>query len=473
MIDAKQSVDGLSRNYDVLVIGAGNAALCAAITARHNGARVLVLEWAPRELRGGNSRHTRNIRYAHQEATEYVTGPYTVDEYWDDLLRVTAGRTNEELARMVLERSEKVPEWMMEQGVRFQQPLTGTLGLARTNAFFFGGGKAMMNSLYAKAGELGVDIVYDAEVTDLQIDNGRCTGADVSIDGDTHQVSTRTFIVASGGFEANIEWLKEGWGEAAENFLIRGTPYNKGGLLRILLDNGARQIADADQCHAVPIDARSPKFDGGIATRVDCVIYSIMVNRHGARFYDEGEDIWPKRYAIWGRLVGQQPDQIAYAIIDSKVPGLFMPTIFPAIEAGTIRELADKLELDADALEKTVKDFNAGVQPGDFDATQPDGCHTEGVTPEKTNWARKIDTPPFYSYPLRPGITFTYLGVEVDEKARVLFGSRKKPADNIFAAGEVMVGNILGQGYVGGLGLLIGNVFGRIAGEEAARRAVN
>jgi len=473
MSDAKQSVAGLSRNYDVLVIGAGNAALCAAITARHNGARVLVLEWAPRELRGGNSRHTRNIRYAHEAATEYVTGPYTVDEYWDDLLRVTAGRTNEELARMVLEQSMKVPEWMMEQGVRFQQPLTGTIGLARTNAFFFGGGKAMMNSLFAKAEELGVDIVYDAEVTDLQIDNGRCIGADVSIDGETHQLSARTFIVASGGFEANIEWLKEGWGEAAENFLIRGTPYNKGGLLRILLDNGARQIADADQCHAVPIDARAPKFDGGIATRVDCVIYSIMVNRHGARFYDEGEDIWPKRYAIWGRLVGQQPDQIAYAIIDSKVPGLFMPTIFPAIEAVTIRELAAKLKLDADALEKTVKDFNAGVQPGDFDATQPDGCHTEGVTPEKTNWARKIDTPPFYGYPLRPGITFTYLGVEVDEKARVLFGTQKKPADNIFAAGEVMVGNILGQGYVGGLGLLIGNVFGRIAGEEAARRAVN
>ena len=473
MSDAKQSVAGLSRNYDVLVIGAGNAALCAAITARHNGARVLVLEWAPRELRGGNSRHTRNIRYAHEVATEYVTGPYTVEEYWDDLLRVTAGRTNEALARMVLERSVKVPEWMMEQGVRFQQPLTGTIGLARTNAFFFGGGKAMMNTLFARAEELGVDIAYDAEVTGLQIEDGRCTGADVSIDGEAHQVSARTFIVASGGFEANIEWLKEGWGEAAENFLIRGTPYNKGRLLRVLLDNGARQIADADQCHAVPIDARSPKFDGGIATRVDCVIYSIMVNKNGVRFYDEGEDTWPKRYAIWGRLVGQQPDQIAYAIIDSKIPGLFMPTIFPAIEAGTIPELAEKLELDAGALEKTVNDFNAGVQPGDFDATQLDGCHTKGVKPEKTNWAQKIDTPPFYGYPLRPGITFTYLGVEVDEKARVLFGAEKIPADNIFAAGEVMVGNILGQGYVGGLGLLIGNVFGRIAGEEAARRAVN
>jgi tricarballylate dehydrogenase len=467
-------VTEISGQYNVLVIGAGNAALCAAITARANGARVLILEWAPKEFRGGNSRHTRNIRYAHRTATEYVTGPYTVEEYWEDLLRVTAGRTNEELARMVLEQSEKVPEWMMEQGVRFQKPLTGTLGLARTNAFFFGGGKAMMNSFFAKAEEMGVDIVYDAEVTDLDIEDGRCTAATVKIgDGKPQKISARSFVVASGGFEANIEWLKEGWGEAAENFLVRGTPYNTGVLLQVLLDKGAQPIADADQCHAVPIDARSPKFDGGICTRVDCVIYSIVVNKHGLRFYDEGEDIWPKRYAIWGRLVGQQPDQIAYAIIDSKSQGLFMPTVFPAIEAPSIRELAEKLELDAYTLEKTVNDFNEGVQPGAFDPTQPDDCHTKGVRPAKTNWARKLDTPPYYGYPLRPGITFTYLGVQVDKKARVLLGAQKKPADNIFAAGEVMVGNILGQGYTGGLGLLIGNVFGRIAGEEAARRATN
>ncbi len=463
----------LSQPFDVLVIGAGNAALCAAITASQEGARVLIIEWAPREFRGGNSRHTRNIRYAHAEATDYVTGPYSVDEYWEDLLRVTAGRTNEALARMVLEMSERVPEWMMRQGVRFQPPLTGTLGLARTNAFFFGGGKTMMNALFAKTEELGAEILYDAQVTGLEIEGGCCKSVSVSVDGETHRVSARAIVVASGGFEANIEWLKEGWGEAAENFLIRGTPYNTGGPLRILLDNGARPVSDADQCHAVPIDARSPKFDGGIATRVDCVIYSIVVNKNAVRFHDEGEDIWPKRYAIWGRLVARQPGQIAYAIIDAKSQGLFMPTIYPAIEADTIRELAEKLELDADVLGKTVKDFNAGVQPGEFDAAQPDGCHTQGVDPPKTNWARKLDTPPYYGYPLRPGITFTYLGVEVDETARVLFGARKKPADNIFAAGELMAGNILGQGYVGGLGLLIGNVFGRIAGEEAARRAAN
>ena len=162
----------LSRSYDVVVIGAGNAALCAAITAREEGARVLVLESAPREFRGGNSRHTRNIRYAHDGPTDYVTGPYPVEEYWDDLMRVTAGKTNETLARMVLERSPKVPEWMMSQGVRFQQALTGTLGLSRTNAFFFGGGKGMMNAYFARAEKLGVDILYEAEVTGLTLDDG-------------------------------------------------------------------------------------------------------------------------------------------------------------------------------------------------------------------------------------------------------------------------------------------------------------
>lgn len=463
----------LPLNCDVLVIGAGNAALCAAISAAEGGARVVVLEAAPKEFRGGNSRHIRNVRYAHDAATDYVTGPYPVEEYYEDLMRVTGGKTNPELARMVLEASKGVPDWMERQGARFQKPLTGTLGLGRTNAFVLGGGKAMMNAFFARAEELGVTVLYEAEVTDLTMDDARASGATVRMGGKERKISARAVVVAAGGFEANIEWLKEGWGDAAENFLVRGTPFNKGRLLRVLLDHGAQPVSEADQCHAVPIDARSPKFDGGIATRVDCVIYSIVVNKHAERFYDEGEDIWPRRYAIWGRLVGQQPDQIAYAIIDSKIQGLFMPTIFPAIEADTIEELANKMELDPVGLKKTVSDYNKAVRPGEFDPSQPDGCRTRGVTPEKTNWAQKLDSPPFYGYPLRPGITFTYLGVAVDEKARVLFGPDKKPADNIFAAGEVMAGNIMGQGYAGGLGLLVGNVFGRIAGEEAARRAIN
>ena len=462
----------LSQSFDVLVIGAGNAALCAAITARRAGAGVLILESAPRDFRGGNSRHTRNIRYAHKAATDYVTGPYPEQEYWDDLLRVTGGKTNEELARLVIEGSTHAVDWMMAQGVRFQPPLSGTLGLGRTNAFFLGGGKAMMNAYFATAEALGVEILYEAEVTDLVLKDGQFTTAKVACDGEVEEVKAKAVVIASGGFESNFAWLKEGWGDIAENFLIRGTRYNMGRMLRVLLDNGARQVSEPDQCHAVAIDGRAPKYDGGICTRVDCVIYSIVVNQNGERFYDEGEDVWPKRYAIWGRLIAKQPGQIAYAIIDSKAQGLFMPTVFPPVEAQSISELATKLDLDPVKLADTVSKFNAAVRPGAFDAAELDGLATGGLEPPKTNWARKIDTPPFYGYPLRPGITFTYLGVEVDKQAKVIFADGR-PAENVFAAGEIVAGNVLGQGYVGGIGLAIGHVFGRIAGEEAARRAIN
>ena len=189
----------------------------------------------------------------------------------------------------------------------------------------------------------------------------------------------KALVAAAGGFEANIEWLKQYWGEAADNFLIRGTPYNRGDVLRMLLDAGVMPVGDPTQCHAVAIDARAPKFDGGIATRLDSVVFGIMVNRDAQRFYDEGEDTWPKRYAIWGRLIAQQPGQIAYSIIDAKSIHMFMPSIFPAITAPTIAELAGKLSLDPAALEKTVDDFNAAVRPGTFDHTVLDDCRTEGL----------------------------------------------------------------------------------------------
>jgi tricarballylate dehydrogenase len=282
----------------------------------------------------------------------------------------------------------------------------------------------------------------------------------------------RAVVASSGGFQGNIEWLRESWGEAAGNFLIRGTPYAKGTVLRNLLDQGVQPVGDPTQCHAVAIDARAPKFDGGIVTRLDCVPFSIVVDRSGERFYDEGEDVWPKRYAIWGRLVAQRPDQIAYSIIDSKAERLFMPSVFPAIRADSIAELATKLGLDPAALERTVAAFNAAVQPGDFNSSKLDNCHTEGLTPPKTNWARRIDTPPFIGYPLRPGITFTYLGVRVNEHAQVLM-QNGTPVTNLWASGEIMAGNILGRGYLAGFGMAIGTVFGRIAGREAARYVHN
>jgi tricarballylate dehydrogenase len=462
----------LTRKYDVLVVGGGNAALCAAIAARRAGASVLVLEGAPKFYRGGNTRHTRNMRCAHDAATETLSGPYGEDEFFDDLLRVTQGQTDEALARFMIAQSREILEWIPEQGVRFQPSLGGTLSLGRTNSFFLGGGRAMLNALYLTAERLGVEIEYDAEVVDLEIEAGVFLSATVARGAERVAVRAATLVAAAGGFEANIEWLKQYWGDAADNFLIRGTPYNRGTVLKMLLDRGVAEVGDPTQCHAVAIDARAPKFDGGIITRLDCVVFGIVVNKRAQRFYDEGEDIWPKRYAIWGRLVAAQPDQIAYIVFDAKSLRLFMPSLYPPVQAGSIRELASKLGLDPEALAATVDGFNAAVRPGTFDDKILDDCRTEGLDPPKSHWARRIETAPFYAYPVRPGITFTYLGTRVNKDARMLMKDGR-PAQNMFAAGEIMAGNVLGRGYAAGIGMTIGSVFGRVAGREAAANARN
>ena len=452
---------------DVLIAGGGNAALCSALSAAEAGCRVVVLESAPPEMRGGNSRHTRNLRCMHDGPTRLLSGSYSEDEYFEDLLRVTAGKTQPELARMTIQESAGCVAWMMARGVRFQPPLSGTLHLDRTNAFFLGGGKALLNSYYSTAEKRGIRVFYQAEVTDLEIRDGRFQAAQCIIHGQPRRIPARALVAASGGFESNLAWLKEIWGPAADNFVIRGTPFNKGRLLRALLDRGAEPAGDAAQCHAVAIDARAPKFDGGIVTRLDCLPLGIVVNKFGERFYDEGEDLWPKRYAIWGRLLAAQPDQIGYSIIDAKCAGLFMPSVFPPVRADHIGELAARLGLPADALSATVARFNEAVIPGHFDFAKLDDCRTRGLAPEKTHWAQRLDTPPFLAYPLRPGITFTYFGVKVNQRAQILW-KNGEAAENLFAAGEIMGGNILGQGYLGGLGMTIGTVFGRIAGQEAA-----
>lgn len=462
----------LDARYDVLVVGGGNAALCAAIAARREGASVLVVEKADRFGRGGNTRHTRNMRCAHDAATEILTGPYTEEEFWEDLLRVTGGQTDEELARLMIHESKDMLVWIAEQGVRWQPSLGGTLSLGRTNSFFLGGGRAMLNALYATAERLGVAIVYEAEAVDFDIRDGAFLSARIAHKGRVHDVKASTFVAASGGFESNIDWLKQSWGERAGNFLIRGTRNNTGTVLRLLMDKGVATIGDPTQCHAVAIDARAPKFDGGIITRLDCVVFGIVVNREAQRFYDEGEDIWPKRYAIWGRLVADQPGQIAYIVFDSKSLEMFMPSLYPPISAESPEALAHKLELDPAALRATLDAFNAAVVPGTFDHTLLDDCRTEGLTPPKSHWARPIDAPPYYAYPVRPGITFTYLATKVNRDARMLMQDGR-PSANMFAAGEIMAGNVLGKGYAAGIGMTIGSVFGRIAGTKAANHARN
>jgi tricarballylate dehydrogenase len=308
-------------------------------------------------------------------------------------------------------------------------------------------------------------------VEDLVIREGTFTSAVVKTPTGTQEIRARAVVVSAGGFEANVPWLKQYWGDAADNFIIRGTPYNLGRMLEVLLERGAETIGNPREFHAVALDARAPKFDGGIVTRLDSVPFGIAVNQAGDRFYDEGEDFWPKRYAIWGGLIARQPDQVAYSLVDSKMIDKFMPSVYRPYEAATLEGLATNLGLDPAKVRATVDTFNRSIKPGGtFDPGTLDTCETEGLTPPKSLWAVSIDTPPFYGYPLRPGITFTYLGVKVDHRANVHMQDGR-PSTNIFAAGEVMAGNILGRGYLAGFGLTIGTVFGRIAGREAARHA--
>ena len=455
-----------SQRADVVVIGGGNAALCAAISARRAGAQVTVLERAPREWRGGNSKYTRNLRCVHDD-DPIMEGRYTEDELASDLQAVTGHGSDPELTALCIARSRDAPAFLSSAGALWQPALRGTLHLGRTNRFFLGGGKALLNMLYRTAERLGVKVAYEHTVRELEFDGETCTALDVEQPQGHLRIQPRAVVVASGGFEANLEWLREYWGPAADNFFLRGARQNDGVVLRQLLDGGADARGNPRGFHAIAVDARGPRFEGGIVTRVDSVPFSLMVNVRGERFYDEGEDLWPKRYATWGRLIAEEPDQIAYSIFDRRVGTQFMSTAMRPFEADTLDGIARRIEVPPERLAETVAAYNAAVRVGTYDPTRLDDCHTEGIEPPKSHWALPVDSPPFRAYPLRPGITFTYLGVGIDATARV---QRHDGGafSNVFAAGEVMAGNILLQGYLAGFGMTIGTVFGQIAGREAA-----
>ncbi len=439
--------------------------------AREAGASVLLLEASPRAWRGGNTQHTRNLRCMHDTPQDVLIGSYPEEAYWQDLLGVTEGQTDERLARLVIRASSTFRPWMHKHGVRFQPPLSGALQLANTNAFFLGGGKALINAYYRSAEAMGVQIRYDMPVDALELNDGHFVAA---LCGDK-RIAARACVLAAGGFESNRQWLREVYGQdangewPADNFLIRGTRFNQGVLLKFMINAGADTVGDPSQSHCVAIDARAPRYDGGIATRVDCISLGVVLNQNAERFGDEGEDFWPKRYALWGHLVGQQPSQLGYAVIDAKAVGKFIPPMFPGVEAASLAGLARALELPEARFLHTLNMYNAACRPGTFDHTLLDDCHTVGLFPPKTHWALPIDTPPFFGYVLRPGVTFTYLGLKVDSAAAVHFGGQ--PSDNLFVAGEMMAGNILGLGYTAGIGMSIGTVFGRIAGTKAAHAA--
>jgi tricarballylate dehydrogenase len=327
-----------------------------------------------------------------------------------------------------------------------------------------------MNVYYALAERLGVDVAYDTSVTALTLDDDRCTAVSLSSTTAQETVSAQAFVAATGGFEANFDWLREYWGDRVDSYAVRGSAYNDGSLLRHLLDLGAEPRGNPRGHHAIAVDARSPRYDGGIVTRVDSIPFSIVVNRDGRRFADEGEDLWPMRYATWGELIGEQPGQKVFSIFDSKVVGTFISGAYTPVVADTIPELAKMVGLPEEQVSQTVAEYNDAVTDGHYDPRARDGCGTVDLDPPKSNWALPIDAPPFYCFPLIPGITFTYLALAVDTTARVL-RKREGPLENVFAAGEIMAGNILLRGYLAGIGMTIGSVFGIVAGREAAALA--
>ena len=362
-----------------------------------------------------------------------------------------------------------MPYWMEKHGVRFKPEIRGTLDLSRTNAFFLGGGKALMDTYYERAEKLGVRIMYDAKVTGIELKGNRCSRIEAIINGTASEMVPENCILASGGFESNRKWLEEIWGAGSRNFRIRGTSYNMGEPLRSMISQGAVIVGDSRGGHIIAVDERAPEFDGGIVTRIDAIPKGIVVDKNCRRFYDEGEDIWPKRYAIWGKLVAEQEDQIAYVITDSIARGRYMPTAFPPYVGSDIKSIADKIGLNGEILKKTVQDFNAHVCCEGSDNPDDLSCHTEGLQIPKSHWATSISKPPFYAYILRPGLTFTYMGLKIDYHGRILTG--EGAIENCYAAGEIASGNILNSGYLAGFGLTIGCTTAWIAARDITNAA--
>jgi tricarballylate dehydrogenase len=458
------------RTPDVLVVGGGSAGLSAAIAARRGGASVRLVEHAPVKLRGGNTRHARNFRLMHDGPRWYVPDSYSEDAFFKDLQRVTRGATDEKLARLLIRGSADITEWLIDNGVRLQDPAGGTMPYSRRTAFFLGGGKAMINALYATAIRLGVTVGHDSEVVALSLDDRNQCEAGIRHDGEIERATPKTLVLCTGGHQANLDWLRQSFGPAADHFMIRGTPFDTGSVLRLLLDAGAKPVGDPAHAHIVAVDARGPKFDGGIVTRITAIPHGIVVDRDGKRFHDEGEDARKTHFARWGARIAESPDQIAYLILDANGLGRALPTALAPVCGDDISELAAKLDLDPAALEITIREFNAATDAGR--ELPLNERTTAGLIPPKTRAAVPLTTPPFAAYPLRPGVTFTHFGIAVDDQLRIM-RSDGTVAPNVFAAGMIMAANILGDGYLAGLGVTLAVVSGRMAGEAAARRSLD
>ncbi len=486
----------------VVVIGGGNAAFCAALSAAQAGAKVTLLERAPFDARGGNSRFTAgairtvydgvsdlrrimpDLTDAEIDRTDF--GRYEAGDFYDDLGRVTQYRCDPVLADLLVLQSFNTLLWMHEQGVRFL-PLYGRQSFEVDGKVRFwggltveawGGGPGLVDSLTDAAHRQGIDIHYSARALQLMQQHGRISGVRVQQgeNSEAEVLAADAVVLASGGFQANQAWRASYLGRDWDLARVRGSRYNTGDGIRMALDIGARARGHWSGCHAVGWDMNAPEFgdlDVGDGFQKHSYPFGIMINANGVRFVDEGADFRNYTYARYGREILAQPGQFAWQIFDAKVSHLLRDEYrirqVTKVEANSIDELAGKLDnVNPDGLRRTIAEFNAAVDDSTpFDPTIKDGRSTQGLQVPKRNWANRIDTPPFQAFGVTCGITFTFGGLHVDDQARVLDDSGT-PIPELYGAGE-LVGGLFYHNYPGGSGLMAGAVFGREAGHNAAQ----
>ncbi len=488
--------------YDVIVVGAGNAALCAALSAEENGSKVLVLECAPKDLRGGNSQFTAGaIRFAYNglddllqvmpdlsdteiETTDF--GTYTEDQFFDDMFRVTQHRTNPDLCEVLVRKSFDTIRWMREKGVRFV-PIYGRQAFKVDGKFKFwggltveasGGGPGLVDSLIASAEKRGIDIWYSARALEILTDGTAVTGIRIRKDGEIQDLPAKSVVLAAGGFQANTEMRTRYLGPNWDLAKVRGTPFNTGDGIRMALDIGASPAGNWSGCHAVGWERNAPEFGDlavGDGFQKHSYPFGLIVNANGKRFVDEGADFRNYTYAKYGREVLAQPGHFAWQIFDQKTVHLLRDEYrikqVTKVKSDTLEGLAEQLEgVDPQGFLQTIKDYNAAVQTDiPFNPNVKDGRSTKGLDLPKSNWANTIDEGPFEAYAITCGITFTFGGLRIDTQAQVQ-STDYTPIKGLFAAGE-LVGGIFYNNYPGGTGLINGAVFGKIAGKSAAQHA--
>jgi tricarballylate dehydrogenase len=488
--------------FDVVVVGKGNAALCAALSARDQGVKVAVLEAAPEEEHGGNSRFAGGVmRFAFSTVEDLTRvtdltpeeiagsdyGTNTREEFLDQIYRLTSYRTDADLSEILVDRSLETMVWLRSKNVRFVPNYGRQSGMVNGKRKFFGnmpievsgGGAGLVQYLDAAAKKAGIEVFYQTRATGLLYDGEKVSGVRAQKQGKVAEFRAKSVVLACGGFEANPEMRTRYLGPGWELAKVRGTRFNVGDGLRMALDIGAAPYGNWSGCHATGWDRNAPEFGDvnvGDQFQKHSYIFGLLINADGKRFVDEGWDFHSFTYAKYGGEVLKQPGQFAWQVFDAKVTKLlrseYRIKFMTKVSANTLEELAPKLEgVNAQQFLKTVKDFNAAVKKDvKFDHTIKDGKGTVGIEPQKSNWAQPLDTPPYDAYMTTCGITFTFGGLRIDKETGQVLDVNFHPIASLYTAGE-MVGGLFYFNYPSGTGLVSGAVFGRLAGASAGKAA--